>query len=140
MPHVVGAAGLNYAKTNGSWVRKSVPFIYDGASSTPEFILVTFTTNKTPGGGSAGDEILLDDISLIYNTSSITEVSNKFWANYTEEGLNFSNYCIQRNFKCFFNVRYLYWKWNHRKIVRHAIRSGMYFIAGNNQSFKVIAY
>ena len=141
LPHVVGAAGLNYAKTNGSWVRKSVPFIYDGASSTPEFILVTFTTNKTPGGGSAGDEILLDDISLIYNTSSITEVSNKFWANYTEEGLNFSKHIASNEILNVFSMSGIcIGSGTTERLSGMRLESGMYFISGNNQSFKVIAY
>ena len=32
----------------------------------PGFILVTFATNATPGGGAANDEVLIDDISLVY--------------------------------------------------------------------------
>ena len=33
------------------------------------YILTTFTTNKTPGGGSENDEVYVDDIVLIYNPS-----------------------------------------------------------------------
>jgi hypothetical protein len=49
----------------------SVPFNYVAGSPAPipAFILVTFTTNKTPGGGSNNDEVLIDDIELIYNNS-----------------------------------------------------------------------
>ncbi len=140
LSHVVGAAGLNYAKTNGNWVRKSVPFIYDGASSTPEFILVTFTTNKTPGGGSAGDEVLLDDISLVYNTSSIAEASNKFWANYTDEGLNFSTNIKSNEILNVFSMSGIcVLRGTTEKLSGMRLESGMYFISGKNQSFKVIA-
>jgi hypothetical protein len=65
--HVVGSATLNYSPTAGVWVRKSVPFNYSGPATTPQFILLTFTTNMTPGGGAANDEVLVDDIQLIYN-------------------------------------------------------------------------
>jgi len=66
-PHVVGTAELNYPPTGGTWVRKSIPFIYSGPATSTQFILVTFTTNMTPGGGANNDEILVDDIELIYN-------------------------------------------------------------------------
>jgi PKD repeat protein len=64
--HVVATAALNYPATAGAWVRKSVPFVYSGAASTVNYILVTFTTNQTPGGGAANDEVLIDDVELIY--------------------------------------------------------------------------
>ena len=72
-PHVVATAALNYAATNGAWVRYSVPFTYNGAATVPGFILLTFATNSIPGGGAAADEVLLDDISLVYNNSGINE-------------------------------------------------------------------
>lgn len=71
-PHVVARAERNY-RTGGNWVRMSVPFVYEGPASTPAFILITFTTNKTPGGGTANDEVLIDDVELKYNTSGIEE-------------------------------------------------------------------
>ena len=66
IPHVVATAALNYPATAGAWVRKSVPFVYSGAASTVSYILLTFTTNQTPGGGAANDEVLIDDVELIY--------------------------------------------------------------------------
>ncbi len=66
VPHVVAEATLNYPATAGAWVRKSVPFVYSGAASTVSYILLTFTTNQTPGGGAANDEVLIDDVELIY--------------------------------------------------------------------------
>ena len=67
LPHIVGTASLNYPPTSGTWVRKSIPFSYSGPATSTEFILITFTTNMTPGGGANLDEILVDDIELIYN-------------------------------------------------------------------------
>jgi hypothetical protein len=64
-PHAVGKAELNYGKTNG-WKRLSIPFVYSGPSTTAKYILITFTTNKTPGGGKANDEVLIDDLEMIY--------------------------------------------------------------------------
>lgn len=74
--HVVGEATRHIATTNGQWMRVSVPFTYGGPATSPDFVLVTFTTNKTPGGGSGGDSLYIDDISLIYNGLGISDVEN----------------------------------------------------------------
>lgn len=66
-PYKVAEISHNYPPTNGQWVRKSIPWNYTGPASTHTYILITFTTNKTPGGGAANDEVLIDDIELIYN-------------------------------------------------------------------------
>lgn len=67
LPHKVAEISHNFSSPNGQWVRKSLPWNYTGPASTNTFIIVTFTTNSTPGGGAATDEILIDDIELIYN-------------------------------------------------------------------------
>ena len=74
--HVVATAVLNYAPTGG-WVRMSVPFDYSGPASGNTHILITFTTNKTPGAGtvSPADEVFIDDVELIYNQNSLDEES-----------------------------------------------------------------
>ena len=92
--YVLATAGLNYSP-NVNWVRYSVPFesyvfTGPGPAPTPQYILVTFATNAIPGGGAANDEVLIDDIQLIYNSSvGITEAnSNIPFAHYsTENGL-----------------------------------------------------
>ncbi|MBO5958276.1 MAG: T9SS type A sorting domain-containing protein [Bacteroidales bacterium] len=48
------------------WKRMTVPFT-KGSHNDPRYILATFNTNVTPGGGSDGDELYVDDICLIYN-------------------------------------------------------------------------
>jgi hypothetical protein len=91
-PYTVATAGLNYGTTNG-WERKSLPFDYVGPSTTAKFILITFTTNKIPGGGSAGDEVFIDDVELIYNSASGIQ-GNEIdrWIGYNSSaGLHFSN-------------------------------------------------
>lgn len=70
---VCATADIDYANTciSGSdlvWKRLTVPFV-NGSHTDPRYILATFTTNKTPGGGTSGDEVFVDDICLIYNPS-----------------------------------------------------------------------
>ena len=71
--HVVATAVLNYPSTAGAWKRFSVPFNYSGPATGNTNILVTFTTNEAAGGGSGNDEVLIDDVELIYNPSSLEE-------------------------------------------------------------------
>lgn len=74
--HIVGKVPSYDFTNNGStWQRHSAPIEYDGCQSNdPQFILITFSTNKDAGGGSNNDKLYLDDIQLIYNAnlSSIT--------------------------------------------------------------------
>lgn len=59
-------AQLNISYNSNTWQRISIPFVNVNASLTPAFIITTFTTNKTPGVGSVGDSIYVDDMELIY--------------------------------------------------------------------------
>lgn len=71
-PFVVADADFEFSPTNNSWIRFSVPFTYTVNSGlAPKFILLTFTTNHIAGGGSANDEVLIDDVELIYNTVGV---------------------------------------------------------------------
>jgi hypothetical protein len=78
-PYVVADADFQFSPTNNNWVRFSVPFSYTvNTGLAPKFILLTFTTNHIPGGGSANDEVLIDDVELIYNTIGLeSEVSSQ---------------------------------------------------------------
>jgi hypothetical protein len=64
--HVFATAIRNFKTANG-WMRISVPFNYSGPAATTQFILLTYTTNKIPGGGSDNDQLWIDDVELIYN-------------------------------------------------------------------------
>lgn len=67
-PFVVADADFQFSPTNNTWTRFSVPFNYTvNTGLAPKFILLTFTTNHIPGGGNANDEVLIDDVELIYN-------------------------------------------------------------------------
>lgn len=72
--HIVAATTCHFAKTDGLWVRKAVAIDSTGPATTPAFILMTFTTNKTAGGGSGGDSLYIDDIEMIYNPTGTGEI------------------------------------------------------------------
>lgn len=78
----IGSATVNYAATSAlGWQRVAAPFEYVSANTgkAPAFILTTFSTNYTPGGGSSYttggtfnkqnvlDSVYLDDVEIIYN-------------------------------------------------------------------------
>ena len=78
---VLGKAVDNYSAADDmGWKRLSIPFLYNdlAAEAAPAYILATFTTNMTPGGGSSYstgtitkvhvlDTLYLDDVELVYN-------------------------------------------------------------------------
>lgn len=86
-PYIVSEADLQFSPTNNNWQRFSVPFVYTvNTGLAPKFILLTFTTNYIPGGGSANDEVLIDDVQLVYNTvSSVLEANNKHYEVYIDQ-------------------------------------------------------
>ncbi len=67
--HIVGGVpSYNFTNNGSTWQRHSTPIIYEGYScNNPQYVLITFSTNATPGGGSAGDALYIDDIEFIYN-------------------------------------------------------------------------
>ncbi|MEY4603539.1 MAG: hypothetical protein RIT43_831 [Bacteroidota bacterium] len=90
--NTVATAILNFPSNGAVWQRLAIPFTYVGVPTDAAFIMVTFTTNSTPGGGSVNDELLIDDIELIYNPSGgagLNETSgNNFSLNYHDSELH----------------------------------------------------
>ncbi|MEG1718094.1 MAG: InlB B-repeat-containing protein [Bacteroidales bacterium] len=67
MSTVVAEALCQPSATGNNWKRISVPFIRTNNTNDAQYILVSFTTNKTPGGGNGGDEVFFDDLLFVYN-------------------------------------------------------------------------
>ncbi len=66
--HVVAKATHFFTRGDQTWVQYSVPFDYNHPASDEAYILITFTTNSTPGVGSTSDVLYVDDVELVYNT------------------------------------------------------------------------
>lgn len=67
--NVVAKAQMNYsATTDNGWQRLSIPFTYESGDKTPAYILVSYSTSETPGGGSENDAVYIDDVEMIYNS------------------------------------------------------------------------
>jgi hypothetical protein len=71
----IAEATSNYSATSSKgWQRIAVPFVYTSVSpSQMAYMLLTFSTNATPGGGNASkkspDNVYIDDAEMIYNHS-----------------------------------------------------------------------
>lgn len=83
-PYEMIAAQVEYefprtsSKDEMIWKRLSLPFKhYPDLCKTPSYILTSFTTNKYPGDGDAGDEMLVDDLYLVYNPSLEIKIRNE---------------------------------------------------------------
>lgn len=73
--HIVASATLNWTPVNSVWVRKSIPFVA-GAGSNPAYALISITTCKDPGSGSANDSLYIDDLMFIYTPELTTGTIN----------------------------------------------------------------
>lgn len=70
--NVLAKAANVKIESKDEWQRIAVPFDYDTYAADKvngKAILVTLSTNATPGGGSATDELYIDDLSLVYNAA-----------------------------------------------------------------------
>ena len=78
--NVVAKASDTRIATNGfEWQRLSIPFDYETYAANgaeAKAILVTISTNATPGGGSTKDSLYVDDFELVYN-STVTGITVK---------------------------------------------------------------
>ena len=82
----VATAQKNYmAIENYGWQRLAIPFDYSEtlAADSAKYILVSFSTNATPGGGTTEgsflgttkrDSVWVDDLEMIYNPADITSL------------------------------------------------------------------
>lgn len=70
LEHRIGTSGA-FIEESEDWVRNYSEFEYDweveDAAATTKYLLINITTNNTPGG-SVDDELILDDVRLIYNS------------------------------------------------------------------------
>ena len=62
-------ATLNYQAASGNgWQQLNIPFNVINNNVKPAYILISFSTNKSAGGGSSNDAVYIDDIEFIYNS------------------------------------------------------------------------
>jgi len=72
----VATAALSFTRTSSAggsynWRRLSIPFNNNGPCTDVRYILMTATTNETPGSGSTNDDLFVDDLLLVYNPTLV---------------------------------------------------------------------
>ena len=70
------ATAKNTTITTGGWRELTIPFSYIDKNVDGKGLLVTISTNATPGQGSDGDKVWVDDIAMVYN-AAITGITVK---------------------------------------------------------------
>ncbi|MEC8604249.1 MAG: PCMD domain-containing protein [Bacteroidota bacterium] len=79
----IAQARADFNASTSSWTRFSVPFTYFN-NSTPEYILLVLTSGDSTVAVN-GSQLLLDDLELIYSSTSVNEVDlnidSRFWEN-----------------------------------------------------------
>lgn len=65
------AKNAGIVSNGGKWQRIVVPFTIQNGGITPKGVLVTISTNATPGEGNENDVLYVDDLELIY-TQQVT--------------------------------------------------------------------
>ena len=85
-PYDMLCAQVEYEFPSTEWKRLSLPFKdYTHLCDEPHYILTSFTTNKRAGEGDAGDEMLVDDLYLIYNPALQCTINNEQLTDYEIE-------------------------------------------------------
>jgi hypothetical protein len=140
-PFVVARAELNYSPTAGNWARFSAPFAYEvqtGLMPIAKYILLTFATNKNPGGGAANDEVLLDDIELIYNASSVNELNAAVQVYYsTAQGLMFKELSMDTELSIYSISGQLVRKGSFAQLSGKFLQTGQYLLNFQGKSQKL---
>lgn len=69
----VAAKAQDKTITVTDWRELLLPFDYTGHTAEARAILITVSTNATPGKGSANDQVFIDDMELLYY-ANITDI------------------------------------------------------------------
>lgn len=84
---VVATAKDNTVNTGNDWQLVSIPFDYALTDGTrPAYALMTLTTSGEPGKGDAKDEMLVDDVEMVYNSELATAVYDGQTVTFDENG------------------------------------------------------
>ena len=70
--HLVAKAQARIVDTKGEWKNIVVPFGYTTNEIDPAYIILNLSTNADPGKGTAQDELLVDDIEMVYGEDTGT--------------------------------------------------------------------
>lgn len=63
---LVGTAAKTDITSQEDWQELTIPFVYEATTERPAYALVSFSSNTTPGQGTNGDYMMVDDLEYLY--------------------------------------------------------------------------
>ena len=141
---VIALAEFDFS-SNSNWTRFSTPFNYYPTINNPAYILCNISAGDSTQA-VANSELKIDDLELIYNTTTISKKeTNLLHVTYVNDLLQFSNVVKEFNY-AIYNVQGLLMNFGkldrYNRNVSISLESGIYFISTQNkdhhQSIKLI--
>ena len=141
---VIALAEFDFS-SNSNWTRFSTPFNYYPTINNPAYILCNISAGDSTQA-VANSELKIDDLELIYNTTTISsEETNSLHVTYVNDLLQFSNVVKEINYAVY-NVQGQLMNIGkideYNRNVSISLASGIYFISTQNkdhhQSIKLI--
>ena len=141
---VIALAEFDFS-SNSNWTRFSTPFNYYPTINNPAYILCNISAGDSTQA-VANSELKIDDLELIYNTTTISsEETNLLHVTYVNDLLQFSNVVKEINY-AIYNVQGQLMNIGkidgYNRFVSISLESGIYFISTQNkdhhQSIKLI--
>lgn len=141
---VIALAEFDFS-SNSNWTRFSTPFNYYPTINNPAYILCNISAGDSTQA-VANSELKIDDLELIYNTTTISsEETNLLHVTYVNDLLQFSNVVKEINY-AIYNVQGQLMNIGkidgYNRFVSISLASGIYFISTQNkdhhQSIKLI--
>ena len=85
---VVASAKFSAIHSSDDWQLVTIPFDYALTDGTrPAYALMTLTTSGQPGQGDAKDEMLVDDVQMVYNSELTSAVYDGQAVQFDEDGI-----------------------------------------------------
>ncbi len=141
---VIALAEFDFS-SNSNWTRFSTPFNYYPTINNPAYILCNISAGDSTQA-VANSELKIDDLELIYNTTTISsEETNLLHVTYVNDLLQFSNVVKEINY-AIYNVQGQLMNFGkldrYNRNVSISLESGIYFISTQNkdhhQSIKLL--
>ena len=141
---VIALAEFDFS-SNSNWTRFSTPFNYYPTIHNPAYILCNISAGDSTQA-VANSELKIDDLELIYNTTTISsEETNLLYVTYVNDLLQFSNVVKEINY-AIYNVQGQLMNFGkldrYNRNVSISLEPGIYFISTQNkdhhQSIKLL--
>ena len=140
---IIALAEFDFS-ANSNWTRFSTPFNYYPTINNPAYILCNISAGDSTQAVTES-ELKIDDLELIYNSSSISDITNSIQVIYLNDLLRFSNIVSEMSYAIYnmkgqlMNIGKID---GYNRNVSTRLESGIYFISiqskEHHQSIKIL--